>query len=175
MLHHSNGTSPHHEIVALDALEGSDLAVEGQAQGEVGSAARSVELLVSNTGSARREVALALTATGASITSASGSTGSCTTESCALGDLAAGESATVTVALSLTGGEATLSGAVTSASACEAAPENDVATVTLEAPGAAPPPASDDGCGCRLAPARPAPWWLGAALLLGLRRRRRLH
>src|SRR5690606_32996993 len=128
VLHHSNGTSPHHEIVALDALEGSDLAVEGQAQGEVGSASRSVELSVSNTGGARREVALALTATAASVTSASTSTGSCTAESCALGDLAPGESATVTVALSLTGGEATLSGVVTSASGCEVAPANDTAT-----------------------------------------------
>jgi MYXO-CTERM domain-containing protein len=167
VLHHTNGESAHHQIVELEAIEGSNLAIAGEPRG----ATTALFTVTNDDGSARRGVTLSLTASGANILSVDSSLGDCTVDGCALGDLAAGETATATVSLERAG--ASVTATVASELGCETAPQDDSVTVLLQTSATAGE-GEVEGCGCRLAPRSRAGWaWLAAAAALLAARRRR--
>ncbi len=183
VLHHSNATDPHYETVEIPTLEGSDLSVTGGPGGEtnVGETVVASFQVQNSADTDRADVVVTIVATGGTITAIDSSAGTCDTDSCDLGALAAGDSATVDV----TGepdaeGSFVVTATVASATGCETDTANDEAsesfTVGPAPVGSTPPPEEDSGCGCRMAPTRGLAGWGAAAALLALvatRRRRR--
>lgn len=161
VFHSTNVQGERIQSVSLDPtlLETGKLAVSVAAPESVAASANAtvtVDVENDSTGQ-RRGVKLTGSASAGTVTSVTSSAGSCTATpfACDLGDLAAGATVTLTIALEAPeSGSIDLDVSATSARGCEAIAGGNSASVSMVV-DAAPKPAGesddDSGCGCRTA------------------------
>lgn len=179
LLHHTNVAGSRFEVVSLTPSPAGDLGVAASAPESVTAGKTSEVSFVVMSGQAAKGVTLSGSVTGGTLVSTSSTQGSCDGLECALGDVPAGGSVTVTAQVLAASAETPIvaSASVTSDEACEVSLENNTAKATLAVTAVPKKPALHPvgGCACRAAaPAERAPWaWLSLGLvgLAALRRR----
>ena len=181
LLHHTNVAGSRFETLTLAPLAPGDLALSAAADGSVlAGASTTLTFTVVNGGQeAVQGVKLELSPEHGSLISATASAGACNAALCALGELAAGASATVTASVRADrdAESLTVSAALESELECESTTANNstLSTLSITPPPKAPRLHPAGGCDCRAVPSHGAPpgAWL-AALLAGaaLARRR---
>lgn len=179
LLHHTNTADARFETIDLDVFDERPASVRHELpQGVPAGSLLTKRLYVDNEGShPLRDVALTGEVTGGTLTIAAPDQGSCVAGDridCALGDIAAGSTATITVQLDPHTDAETLEVSLEASSASGCATTETASVMLTEAVPDAPLDIGG-GCGCRMiGDSQPRGWWwLSLAMAAGARRRRR--
>lgn len=184
LLHHTNPPGQQWEVVriARDTSGALSISSSGPETVEVGETADVTITVTNGSAGPASNVTITGTAAGGELVSATTAQGSCAgvaTLSCELGELAPGASVAIQASVrSLdSSAEITVEAAVSSDLACNATPEDDATTLTIELIESPEDEIVEPrgGCGCMTHQPKGSSAWVAALAILGaaLRRRRR--